>query len=115
MMIVLKLVVLGFPCVLVLESFPTYSKVVWVMGIRASSHLELKVRTFFNSPGSIDFENDLIFNPSSNIRWEKAKTVCELYKKSACRVNKKKDIFKIYISGAVEFRYTLWLLPNLFW
>ena len=28
---------------------------------------------------------------------------------------KKKDIFKIYISGAVEFGYTLWLLLNLIW
>ena len=35
----------------------------------------LKVKTFFNSPGNADFENDLIFNPSFNIRWEKAKRV----------------------------------------
>ena len=40
-----------------------------------SSHLDLKVRTFFNSPGSVHFENDLIFNPSFNIRRVKAKTV----------------------------------------
>ena len=38
-------------------------------------HLGLKVRTFFNSPGNVDFENDLIFNPSFNIHWEKAKIV----------------------------------------
>ena len=40
-----------------------------------SSHLGLKVRTFLNSPGNADFENDLILNPSFNIRGEKAKTV----------------------------------------
>ena len=28
---------------------------------------------------------------------------------------KKKDIFKIYISEAVEFGYTLWILLNLIW
>ena len=35
--------------------------VVWATTTRPSSHLGLKVRTFFNSPGNVDFENDLIF------------------------------------------------------
>ena len=35
---------------------------------RPSSHLGLNVRTFFNSPENVDIENDLIFNPSFNIR-----------------------------------------------
>ena len=39
------------------------------------ANLGLKVMTFFNSLGNVYFENDLIFNPSFNICWEKAKTV----------------------------------------
>ena len=57
-LIVLKMIVLGFSGVLVLESSE-----VWATGTRSSSHLGLKVRTFFNSPGNVDFENYLIFNP----------------------------------------------------
>ena len=60
MIIVLKMLVLGFSGVFGLESSPP---ILW-----PSSHLRLKVRTFFNSTGNVDFENDIIFNPSFNIR-----------------------------------------------
>ena len=54
---------------------PRLFLVVWATTTRPSSHLGLKVRTFNKSLGNADFENDLIFNPRFNVRWEKAKTV----------------------------------------
>ena len=41
----------------------------------STTRLGLKVMTFFNSLGNVDFENYLVFNPSFNIRREKAKIV----------------------------------------
>ena len=44
---------------------PTYSQQFWANSTRPSKHPGSKVKTFFDSPGNVDFENVLIFNP----RW----------------------------------------------
>ena len=49
---------------------PTYSKQFGPQQLG----LQAKVSTFFSGPDNVDFENDLIFNPSFNIRREKGKT-----------------------------------------
>ena len=45
---------------------------VWSTLARPSSHLELKVRPFFDCPANVDFKNFLTFNPSLNIIRNKA-------------------------------------------
>ena len=59
------MIVLGFSGVFVLESLGNHN-----------SAFKPPRNKSKQQPQNVDFENDLIFNPSFNIRWEKAKTVC---------------------------------------
>ena len=65
---------------------------------RASGHLGIKVRTFWNSSGNAKFENILLFNDSFNINWDKAKTVESMICRLALIKNKYIGYFLRYTS-----------------
>ena len=58
------MIVLGFSGVFVLESLGNHN-----------SAFKPPRNKSKQQPQNVDFENDLIFNPSFNIRWEKAERV----------------------------------------
>ena len=61
------MIVLGFSGVFVLESLGNHNS--------AFKPPRNKSKDIFQQPQNVDFENDLIFNPSFNIRCQKAKRV----------------------------------------